>query len=77
MRVCVCVCVCVRARALRIVSRDKILRFKKYFYYYYYKAMHQTILGSRIQEQGRCLAQLQAQVFSHGLDLEPEEEQTN
>ena len=38
--------------------------------------MHQTILGSRIQEQGRCLAQLQAQVFSHGLDLEPEEEQT-
>ena len=29
--VCVCVCVCVRARALRIVSRDKILRFKKTF----------------------------------------------
>ena len=28
--VCVCVCVCARtrARALRIVSRDKILRFK-------------------------------------------------
>ena len=30
-RVCVCVCVCVRARALRIVSRDKILRFKNTF----------------------------------------------
>ena len=30
VRACVhvCVCVCVRARALRIVSRDKILRFK-------------------------------------------------
>ena len=26
--VCVCVCVCARARALRIVSRDNILRFK-------------------------------------------------
>ena len=26
--VCVCVCVCVRAYVLRIVSRDKILRFK-------------------------------------------------
>ena len=26
--VCVCVCACVRVRALRIVSRDKILRFK-------------------------------------------------
>ena len=29
---CVCVCVC----ALRIVSRDKIVRFKKYCIYYYY-----------------------------------------
>ena len=28
VRVRVCVCVCVCARALRIVSRDKILRFK-------------------------------------------------
>ena len=25
---CVCVCVCARARALRIVSRDKMLRFQ-------------------------------------------------
>ena len=31
VRVRACVCVCVRARALRIVSRDKILRVKKYF----------------------------------------------
>ena len=34
------VCVCVRVGGggggvLRIVSRDKILCFKKYFYYYY------------------------------------------
>ena len=29
--VCVCVCVCVCARVLRIVSRDKILRFKNIF----------------------------------------------
>ena len=29
--VCVCVCVCVCARALRIVSRDTILRFKNTF----------------------------------------------
>ena len=27
----VCVCVCVRARALRIVARDKILRFENTF----------------------------------------------
>ena len=38
MCVCVCVGACVRAcvRALRIVSRDKIFRFKKYFNYDYY-----------------------------------------
>ena len=30
---CVCgACVCVRVCALRIVSRDKSLRFKKYYY---------------------------------------------
>ena len=31
MCVCVCVCVCVFARAVRIVSRDYILRFKNTF----------------------------------------------
>ena len=45
------------------------------------KGTHQTIMGSIIfvwiQEQGRCLAQLQVQAFSHWLDLESEEEQTN
>ena len=45
------------------------------------KATHQTILGSLIfvwiQEQGRCLAQMQAQAFSQCLYLEPREEQTN
>ena len=45
------------------------------------KATHQTSLGSLIfvwvQEQGRCLAQLQAQAFSYWLDLKPKEKQTN
>ena len=39
-RVCVCVsvraCAHVRVYALRIVSTDKILRFKNTYYYYYY-----------------------------------------
>ena len=36
--VCVCVCVCARARAraLRIVSKDKILRFKTTLIIIYY-----------------------------------------
>ena len=40
-----CMCVCVLA--LRIVSRDKILRFKKYFNYYYttfLTFLHQPLL---------------------------------
>ena len=45
-RVCVFVCACVRAcvRALRIVSRDKILRFKYFNYYLLIKKTPGSVL---------------------------------